>query len=60
MRLTRRECKVVADDDAYRWRVLLAVDPDDAFGAVPRVYLVRGHASSTVRRAKLIAPATDQ
>jgi hypothetical protein len=31
MRLKCQECEVVADDDAFRWRALLAVDPDDAF-----------------------------
>jgi hypothetical protein len=31
MRLTCQECDAVADDDAFRWRALLAVDPDDAF-----------------------------
>jgi hypothetical protein len=31
MQLTCQECAVVAEDDALRWRALLAVDPDDAF-----------------------------
>jgi hypothetical protein len=31
MRLSCQECERVADDDAFRWRALLAVDPDDAF-----------------------------
>jgi hypothetical protein len=31
MRLTCQECAVVAHDDAFRWRALLALDPDDAF-----------------------------
>ena len=31
MRLTCQECEVVADDDAFGWRALLALDPDDAF-----------------------------
>jgi hypothetical protein len=31
MRLTCQECAVVAEDDAFRWRALLAADPDDAF-----------------------------
>jgi hypothetical protein len=31
MQLTCQECAVVAEDDAFRWRALLAVDPDDAF-----------------------------
>jgi hypothetical protein len=31
MRLTCQECAVLAEDDAFRWRALLAVDPDDAF-----------------------------
>lgn len=31
MRLTCQECAALADNDAYRWRALLAVDPDDAF-----------------------------
>jgi hypothetical protein len=31
MRLTCQECAVVAEDDAFHWRALLAVDPDDAF-----------------------------
>jgi hypothetical protein len=32
MRLTCQECAVVAHDDAFHWRALLALDPDDAFG----------------------------
>ena len=31
VRLKCQECEVLADDHAFWWRALLAVDPDDAF-----------------------------